>query len=372
MAALRVLALLAGLAVVVAVLTSAVKSVVLPRPSRSVLTGLTFRFVRALTDGIARRRRSYEARDRVWALVGPLGLILVVFVWLTAVLGGFVLLFWAVDPHAGVGGAFHLSGSSITTLGFAAATSVAEQALAFVEAGLGLLLLTILITYLPSIYAAFTRREMSVALLGVRAGAPPDAVSFLVRYHRIAWLDRLVDEWLDWEKWFVDIQESHSTYPMLAFFRSHDPRQSWVTAAGTVLDAAALWSSVLPGVPRAPAGIMVRSGYLALRHIADFFGIAHDPDPAPTDPISITREEFDGACRRLEDAGLRLVDDRDQAWRDFRGWRVNYDTVLLALAELVHAPFAPWTADRSAPDHRRHSFAAVWAPWWSRHTGPPS
>jgi hypothetical protein len=35
------------------------------------------------------------------------------------------------------------------------------------------------------------------------------------------------------------------------------------------------------------------------------------------------------------------------AWRGFAGWRVNYDTVLLALAALTMAPEAPWSSDHS-------------------------
>jgi hypothetical protein len=38
--------------------------------------------------------------------------------------------------------------------------------------------------------------------------------------------------------------------------------------------------------------------------------------------------------------------DRQQAWEDFAGWRVNYDTVLRALAKLTMAPEAPWISDR--------------------------
>ncbi len=38
--------------------------------------------------------------------------------------------------------------------------------------------------------------------------------------------------------------------------------------------------------------------------------------------------------------------DRDDCWKHFSGWRVNYDTVLLALAELTAAPPAEWVSDR--------------------------
>ena len=45
-------------------------------------------------------------------------------------------------------------------------------------------------------------------------------------------------------------------------------------------------------------------------------------------------------------AFLDLKADREQAWRDFAGWRVNYDSVLQQLAKLVMAPPAPWITDR--------------------------
>ena len=44
-------------------------------------------------------------------------------------------------------------------------------------------------------------------------------------------------------------------------------------------------------------------------------------------------------------AAARELADRDQAWTDFRGWRVNYDEPLLGLCALVEPPPAPWGAD---------------------------
>jgi hypothetical protein len=91
----------------------------------------------------------------------------------------------------------------------------------------------------------------------------------------------------------------------------------------------------------------VRSGFTALRAIARFFRIPHPTDPAPDDPISIGRDEWEDACRELERVGVPLKADRDQAWRDFAGWRVNYDIPLITLAGLLVAPYAPWSSDRS-------------------------
>jgi hypothetical protein len=167
------------------------------------------------------------------------------------------------------------------------------------------------------------------------------------RYFRIRGLEELHEIWDYWERWFVSIGETHTSSPAVVFFRSPLPEHSWVTAAGAVLDAAALRASTLD-LPREPrAELCIRAGYLALRRIAAFFGIPFDADPAPTDPISIDRHEFDEAYDALAERGIPLKPDRDQAWRDFAGWRVNYDTVLVALAGLTMAPMAPWSSDRS-------------------------
>ncbi|MEY2552750.1 MAG: hypothetical protein QOC57_610, partial [Ilumatobacteraceae bacterium] len=199
----------------------------------------------------------------------------------------------------------------------------------------------------PTIYGAFSRREALVGMLEVRAGLPPSPVALLTRYARIGWLARIDDDlFLRWESWFVDIEESHTSQPSLVFFRSPHPGRSWITAAGCVLDTAAITASTIDRPHNASSDIMIRSGFLALRRIAEFFGIPFDPDPKATDPIMVTRREFDLMCVELTAAGVPLKSDRDQAWRDFSGWRVNYDRVLIELCALTIAPPAAWSSDR--------------------------
>jgi hypothetical protein len=106
------------------------------------------------------------------------------------------------------------------------------------------------------------------------------------------------------------------------------------------------------------AAFCIRSGYLALRQIAVFFEVPYNEAPAPDDPITITRDEYEEACGYLETQGVSLHPDRDQTWRDYAGWRVNYDRELVALAALTMAPYAPWSSDRSlSPTVQRHDNA---------------
>lgn len=351
MIVVRIVVAVGGVGLTAWTVLSAVRTVILPRSAQSLLSRLVFRGVRRVFNGLAALRPSFDWRDRVMAHFSPIGMLTLVASWLALVTTGFMALFWAVQQQ-GWSDAFWVSGSSLLTLGFAPVEGTVMRAAAFAEAALGLGLLALLITYLPTLYGAFSRRETLVALLETRAGTPPSAVEMLRRFRRIGWTESLNDMWGDWETWFAEIEESHTSYPALTFFRSPQPDRHWVTAAGTVLDAASLTLSTLDLDRQPQAALAIRSGYLALRRIAEFFGIEFDPDPAPDDPISIRREEFDGACRRLEEAGLPLKEDLDRAWRDFAGWRVNYDTVLLALAETTMAPYAPWSSDRSTPDRK--------------------
>lgn len=348
--AANVVVFLIGAALVLGTVGSAVRTVVLPRGIPAKLNGVVFLVVGALFRLRLRRSASYERRDAVMAGFAPVALLTLVVVWLTITLVGYAAMFWALGARS-VAEAFTDSGSSLTTLGFARPDDLPSVVLSFTEAGVGLTLLAMLITYLPSLYAAFSRREAAVAMLEVRAGTPPFGAEMLERYRRIGWMDELNEVWSQWETWFVEVEETHTSFAALTYFRSPQPDHSWITAAGAVLDAAALSSSTLEA-DDPHAELCLRAGYVALRRIADYFAIPYDPDPKPDDPISVAREEYDAVYDRLAAAGIDLKDDRDQAWRDFSGWRVNYDVVLVTLCALVMAPYAPWSSDRSVTRFR--------------------
>ena len=166
--------------------------------------------------------------------------------------------------------------------------------------------------------------------MSVRAGIPPSAENLLVRAHLIGWLE--------------DLERPVGRVPavvqrgrgdphvarLLVFFRSPEPNRSWVTAAGAVLDAAALHLSTVD-VPREPQAALLHPGRASsrcgrrrlLRHRR-----------RPRSRVRPTRSASPATssttlCDRMAAAGVPLVADRDQAWRDFAGWRVNYDRALL-------------------------------------------
>jgi hypothetical protein len=342
--AARVAAFVAGAALVIATLASAVKTVIVPRAEPSMLGRWVFVSLRRPFDWRVKRAPTWEEADRIMARFAPFALILLPGVWIAIVLVGFVPIYWAIGldvPRE----AFEQSGSSLLTLGFVFDTHGPAVAATVVEATLGLGLVALLISFLPTIYQQFSRREVLVSQLDTRAGTPPAPFNLFRRAARIGW--DVDDLWTDWERWFAEVEESHTSYLALSFFRSPHHGRSWITAAGAVLDCASLRASTLDMPPSWRAELSIRAGYLCLRRIAGAYDIPYDPDPAPTDPISITRDEFDEVVDQMVAEGVPVKADRDQAWRDFAGWRVNYDTPLLALCGLVMAPYAPWSSDRS-------------------------
>jgi hypothetical protein len=328
-----------GLVIIGRTVLSAIRTFVVPRGENDMLTALVFRAVRAVFDLIASPRRPYATRDRVMAYYGPVTLMLLPATWLTLLIVGFGCIYWALGLP--VADALEVSGSSLLTLGFFRPAVPGGDFIAFAEAAIGLALVALLISYLPTIYGAFARRELLVSLLEVRADSPPSPVVMITRMHRLSGLDALHELWVRWEQWFAEVEESHSSLPVLTYYRSQQPGQSWVNAGGAVMDAAALMRSAV-AVPANPqADLVIRAGYLALRRIAGHYGIAYDPAPRPTDATSIARTQFDHALDVMAAAGVPLVADRDQAWLDFNGWRVNYDQALRGLETLTMAP-TPW------------------------------
>lgn len=336
---------LIGLFLVLYTFISAARTFVLPRSVSVKLAWIVFSSVRKFFNLIMQILPTYEQRDSLMAIYAPLSLLLMVPSWLLLTAIGYALMFWSMGTRP-FSQAFLLSGSSILTLGFATGSNLWQTLLVFTEAAIGMILVAMLISYLPTMYTAFSQREEMVSLLEVRAGIPPTAPELVWRLYRLKDAVDVPTFWEAWERWFTAIDENHTSLAALVFFRSPRAHQSWITAAGAVLDGAALFVSAVAGDVTIHPSLVMRAGIMALRHIADVFSVTYNADPHfPTDAISVSRVEFDRALERLERQGVALRPDRELAWQNFAGWRVNYDSVLMALAKLTMAPETSWLAE---------------------------
>ena len=257
----------------------------------------------------------------------------------------------AVRPR-GVVSAFVDAGSSLFTLGFAVPGGTAPSVIVFLAAATGLVILTLQIAYLPTLYAAFNRRETQVALLSERAGVPSWGPELLARTHYalgtgVSTLDTMPDLYARWESWAADVAESHTTYPVLVRFRSPEPLSSWVTALLAVLDSAALFLALSPeAAPVVPARLCLRGGFRCFNRVARTMGFDIPDEPDPDARTSVTYAEFLDAVARMREVGFPIERDPAEAWPDFVGWRVNYEPAAYAVAAAVYAVPALWSGPR--------------------------
>lgn len=332
----------AGLYLVGATVLAAIRSFVLPRSESVRINKWALTLVRYVFDVVAVLGKTYAQRDRVLALFAPVGLVALPLVCLALVSAGYTTMYWALGEGS-LTQCYKLSSSALLTLGTDKSYSLVVSAFSYSEAALGLLLITLLISYIPTMYQAFWRREVVVSQLELRAGnnrSASDLVCWLGHSHS---LDDDQLEWDLWAAWFVELEASHTSLPLLTFFRSPQPGRSWVTAADIILDAAAL---ILSGVDQAPnryTQLCFRAGCQSLNQMMRFFrersqtrspfwrqekNAIVDPDPA----------SYAAALQQLAEAGLPIVADREAAWQKYQHLRTHYLDAVDYLARLTVSP----------------------------------
>ena len=306
--------------------------------------------------------KKYESRDRVLAWGGPITLLARLLTWVGVLVFGFTLtLLPATSGH--LTSAFHEAGSSMFTLGYAPPTNSGSTLIDYVAAYSGLLVVALQIGYLPTLYAAFNRRETEVTMLVSRAGMPAWGPELLIRTRfgiPSGDIEPILSELFDrWERWSAEVAESHTTYPTLIWLRSPRGWPHWLIAQLAILDAAALHISVAPDAEsRLRARLCLRMGFSCLRQIAAAMHLNVDDDPDPDAPLSLTYEQFASAVAQMEAVGYPLEVSAEEAWPHFRGWRVNYEAAAYAIAYAVDAPPSMW----SGPRRWSHSEVAPFRP----------
>jgi hypothetical protein len=172
-------ALIGGLLVLV-VWANVIKTLIVPRPSSHGLAIRVTRLVNRIFRLAAGATADYRGRDRVSSGQASAILLASLAAWLGVALIGFWLLMWPL-VKVGIAAAFSTAGSSMFTLGFAEPSGAPPSVLVFAAAVTGLVIITLQIAYLPSLYAAFNRRETEVTLLNARAGVPSWGPELLAR-----------------------------------------------------------------------------------------------------------------------------------------------------------------------------------------------
>src|SRR6266480_5747616 len=324
MLALRYIVAILGFLIVTMMLWDAFEVIILPRrvTRRLRFARFFYRFTWRLRSSVAQWIRDHKRRETYLSTFGPLSLLLLLSVWATGLVAGFAMLQWGLQDRlyvaqkaVSLGTYLYLSGTTFFTLGLGDVIPLGRvgRSLVVVEAGLGFGFLAGLIAYLPIIYQAFSRREVSISLLDARAGSPPTAGELLRRNDGD--MSGLCQLLVDWERWSAEVLESHLSYPFLVYFRSQHTNQSWLAALTTILDACALVMTGINGGPKRQAHLTFAKARHAVVELSQIFITsppALAPDRLPSSSLSVLG-------KMLAETGVTLRDDlaTEQTLREF-------------------------------------------------------
>lgn len=324
---MHVFAIVAAAVIIFTVLLDAFETVVLPRRVQRHfrITSWFYRNTWRPWARIATHIKSQTRRETVLGYFGPLSMIALLLLWACALIFAFALLEYGSGAHLAEGNVpitfpmiLYHSGETFFTLGYGDITpaSTISRLWSVMEAGMGFAFLAVVIGYLPTIYSAFSRREIEISLLDARAGSPPSATELLKRAaatSQPAGLDVLFH---DWERWAAEVLESHLSYPVLSFYRSQHSNQSWLSALTVILDATALVMAGIEGVSDEQARRTFKMARHAVVDLAQVVNARYDasaPDRLSAEDLQHVRAELGGKGFRLQEgeaADQKLADLR--------------------------------------------------------------
>jgi hypothetical protein len=338
---MRTIEFVLGFIIVALTFVDIFQSVVVPRPTRGSLRLAPF-----LLDGmwplwkwIARCFPSAKRRAAFLGFYAPLTVVILLLVWGLAFIFGYGLLFLALQSELqprlhDLGAALYFAGTSLLTLGFGdiLATGGITRVLALCAGASGIALASSVISMLFSLYSSLGHREVLVTMLHNRAGSPPSGVTLLETYAHLKMLEELPGFLSAWEEWSTEVLIGSLSYPVLPYFRSMRPNESWISALGALLDAATLILSCIEDGPAGPAHLLYQSGCQLVNDLKDYFKI-----PPAQSQAGTPKRSFEAAYTRLKSAGFCLADP-EPAWASFIKLRSAYAEALHSLTKYWVVP----------------------------------
>jgi hypothetical protein len=348
----------AGLVLIFAVLLDAFETIVLPRRVRREfrITSSFYRNTWRPWRRFAGHIKGTTRRENFLGYFGPLSILLLLALWAFCLILGFALLQYGFGKHVQLGSekvnlwtVLYLSGETFFTLGLGDVlpTATPGRILTVLEGGMGFAFLGVVIGYLPTIYSAFSRREIEISLLDARAGSPPTAAEFLVRIGGCAQQGVLDEIFKDWEHWSAEVLESHLSYPALSFFRSQHSNQSWLGALTTMLDTTSLVISGFDGIRNEQAKITFAIARHAAVDLAQVVNARFDPNNSSN---RLPPQELIRLREVLNKRGLRLA-ETPEAQKKLAHLRSLYEPYVAGIARNLFITLPPWIHSEKKKDN---------------------
>ncbi len=346
-----------GLLIVFFAMWDGFETVVVPRTVRRNIrvAPYFFRMTWILASWFTRHVKSAKAKDATLSAYGPFVLVLLVGVWAMLLMTGFALLQHGIGLAVNVpskqhslGSEFYLSGTTFFTLGMGDEKPVGAlaRAVTVFEAGIGFGFLAVIVGYLPVFYQAFSRRETSALLVTSRAGRVPSATGVLQKYANVS--SEALREILEkWEDCTAELLENYISYPILAFYRSHQDRQSWLAALCIMLDTCSILQVALD---EDEEGVDVQAELtynMAVRVLVVISTISR-LEISTGEHGRLTHSQFNRLAEEVSGPKLKLSSS-DEAWTELKVLRASYEPYLVALSQALFLELPDFLAKGDEP-----------------------
>ncbi|HEX6183643.1 MAG TPA: potassium channel family protein [Pyrinomonadaceae bacterium] len=327
------------------------------------------RSVWRLTRGLA-FRLSRAHRHRLLNMVGPLLLPLLIIVYVVLLVLAFALVYYPHVPsgftYSGGHGepgwvdAIYFSGVTLTTVGYGDVVPrlTSLRFLALFESASGLIVISLGITYMLTVYGGLERKRAVAVSLYHQAGDGADVAGFIAHHFVEGRFYGLRDALRTVTRDLQGLHESHIDHPVIHYFHPTEvykgtPRVLFLLLETCTVIRAALDREQNEDLRNYPE---VRTLEAGVRHVLTQLVSSLDLErrERPRRPTEQEAEEdgrrwrrrYEQTLARLRESGIITRDDVEQGWGEYRAQREEWESKLRRLAIYLGYDWDEVTGDR--------------------------
>ncbi|HEX8723209.1 MAG TPA: potassium channel family protein [Pyrinomonadaceae bacterium] len=315
-------------------------------------------------------RLSRSRRHKLLNMVGPLLLPLLIVVYVLLLILAFALVYYPHVPqnfafseaHTEPGwvDAVYFSGCTLTTVGYGDVVPrvAALRFLALFESASGLVVISLAITYMLTVYTALERKRAVAVSLYHQAGEGADVAGFIAHHSVEGRFYGLRDALRTVMRDLQGLLESHIDHPVIHYFHPVEVYKSTPRVLFLLLETCTVIRAALDREQNADLRNYpeVRTLEAGVRHVLsqlveslDLERRARPRTPTPEEAEETGRRwrrRYEQTVARLAGDGVKTRDDTEQGWEEYRQQREEWESKLRRLAIHLGYDWDEVTGDR--------------------------